>query len=51
MIKKTIQLRDKDKWVLDEIEHLVATKKAMGLKTSFNFEIARILKRGLTGEK
>lgn len=36
-----------DLWVVDEIERFVLAKKASGLRTSFNFELVRLLKIGL----
>jgi len=47
--KRTIKLRDKDEWLFDEIERIVAAKKKMALPTSFEFELARLLKKGLMG--
>lgn len=45
-----IQFREKDEWIYDEIHRLVKVKKDMGIDASVNFEVARILKRGLSAQ-
>lgn len=45
-----VEFREKDEWLYDEITKLVTVKKEMGLNTSLNFEVARLLKRGLLSE-
>ncbi len=44
-----IVFREKDEWILDEFEKLVERKKDMRIKTSANFEAARLLKFALLG--
>ena len=47
--KRTLKLRDKDAWLFEEIDKIVASKKKMAMPTSFEFEVARLLKKGLMG--
>lgn len=42
-----IEFRQKDEYLYDEFIQLVENKKQMGIKTSINFEGARLLKFGL----
>lgn len=36
-----------DQWVVDEVERRVAVQKAGGFRTSFSFELLRVVKIGL----
>ena len=48
--KLTIQFRHKDVWVLEELEKNIEVKSKMGINVSMNFEVVRLIKRGLAGD-
>ena len=45
--KITLRFRDKDAYLIDEVARIVRVKRAMGMKTTMEFEIARLMKKGL----
>lgn len=45
-----LQMRDKDDWIIEELEKIVATKNAMGIETTLGIEVARILRQHLVDD-
>lgn len=46
-LKLDVYVPGDDLWLVDEIERWVIAKKNSGIRTSFNFELVRLLKIGL----
>lgn len=44
---RTIRFRKEDQWVNKYIQDIIDTKKKLGFKTSFSFELIRLAKNGL----
>ena len=45
-----LSFRDKDDWILEELERIVIAKKAMGIDTTLSTEIARLLRQSIVGD-
>jgi hypothetical protein len=45
--KRKINFRNKDEWLVTLIDGIVSTKKKLGFKTSFSYELVRLAKKGL----
>lgn len=47
--RRVVYARKKDDWVLSAIDRLVEVKKSSGMKSSFSYELFRLVKHSLLG--
>jgi hypothetical protein len=46
-LQRTVTCRRADQWLLERLDTIVDTKKSLGIKTSFSYELFRLAKNAL----
>lgn len=49
--KRKISFRKSDEWLIKLINEIVETKKRLGFKTTFSYEMVRLAKKGMIDSK